>query len=168
MTTSDAVQAMLHAFLATAGAADKDVVFRTWTVGIGAVGDLHTNPASYEEVLGAIHDPHLIVSTKYSAGDFYSYLALNPTLAVGDQRRIVELQARREFEGQGALPDDLGALDQAALQRFLAANPNVEGIWDWAQTGGPLYAGPRDLSPGRVLAAVGPERLPRRAARGRP
>ncbi|PJI90951.1 hypothetical protein [Luteimicrobium subarcticum] len=145
VTTPAAVQAMLHAFLATAGDADKDVIFRTWTVGIGAVGDLHTNPDSYDEVLGAIHDPHLVVSTKYSAGDFYSHLPLNPTLEVGDQRRIVELQARREFEGQGALPDDLGALEQAALQRFLAANPHVEGVWDWAQTGGPLYAGPRNL-----------------------
>ncbi|MFC8732495.1 hypothetical protein ACFT5B_08550 [Luteimicrobium sp. NPDC057192] len=145
VTTPDAVQAMLRAFLATAGDADKDVIFRSWTVGIGAVGDLHTNPASYEQVLGALHDPHLVVSTKYSAGDFYSYLALNPTLAVGDQRRIVELQARREFEGQGALPDDLGALEQEALRTFLATNPHVEGIWDWAQTGGPLYAGPRAL-----------------------
>ena len=145
VTTPAAVQAMLRAFLATAGEAGKDVIFRTWTVGLGAVGDLHTNPTSYDTVLGGIDDPHLIVSTKYSAGDFYSYLSLNPTLEVGDQRRIIEVQARREFEGQGALPDDLGALDQTALQHFLAANPHVEGIWNWSQTGGPLYAGPRAL-----------------------
>ncbi|ROS26198.1 hypothetical protein [Cellulomonas sp. PhB150] len=145
VTTPAAVQAMLHALLATAGAADKDIIFRSWTVGVGAVGDLHTNPDSYETVLGAIDDPHLVVSTKYSAGDFYSHLALNPTLEVGDQRRIVELQARREFEGQGVLPNDLGALEQRALRELLAANPNIEGIWDWAQTGGPLYAGPRAL-----------------------
>ncbi|MDM7830183.1 hypothetical protein [Cellulomonas edaphi] len=145
VTTPDAVQAMLRALLSTAGEQDKDVVFRTWTVGLGAVGDLHTNPESYETVLGKITDPHLIVSTKYSAGDFYSYLSLNPTLDVGDHRRIVELQARREFEGQGAVPDDLGALEQGALRRFLADNPNVEGIWNWSQTGGPLYAGPRAL-----------------------
>ncbi|RHA37143.1 hypothetical protein [Cellulomonas rhizosphaerae] len=145
VTTPESVQAMLRALLATAGEADKDIIFRTWTVGFGAVGDLHTNPDSYETVLGGIDDPHLIVSTKYSAGDFYSHLPLNPTLEVGGQRRIIELQARREFEGQGVLPNDLGALTQEALRELLAANPNIEGIWDWAQTGGPLYAGPRAL-----------------------
>jgi len=33
-------------------------------------------------VLGGLNDPHLVVSTKYSAGDFYSHLPLNPTLDV--------------------------------------------------------------------------------------
>ncbi|WP_225918512.1 hypothetical protein [Actinocatenispora comari] len=145
VTTATAVRSMLRAVLAPAAAAGKDVIFRSWTVGVGPVGDLHTNPASYRQVLGGLHDRHLIVSTKYSAGDFYSHLALNRTLAVGDQRRIVEIQSRREFEGLGALPDDLGALDQTALRRLLAANPHIEGIWDWSQEGGPLYAGPRDM-----------------------
>ncbi|MBT0994780.1 hypothetical protein KIN34_10835 [Cellulomonas sp. DKR-3] len=145
VTTPAAVRAMLTAFLETAGAADKDVIFRTWTVGVGAVGDLHTNPQSYDEVLGGLDDPHLVVSTKYVAGDFYSHLPINPTLRTGTQRRIVELQARREFEGQGSLPVDLGDLTQRALADLLAANPHIEGVWDWAQTGGPLYAGPRAL-----------------------
>ncbi|BCJ35221.1 hypothetical protein Athai_27240 [Actinocatenispora thailandica] len=145
VTTAAAVRRMLRAVLAPAAAAGKDVIFRSWTVGVGPVGDLHTNPDSYRRVLGSIHDRHLIVSTKYSAGDFYSHLALNPTLAVGDQRRIVEIQSRREFEGLGALPDDLGALDQTALRRLLADNPHIEGVWDWAQEGGPLYAGPRAM-----------------------
>lgn len=145
VTSAAGVRAMLTALLHTAGAAGKDVIFRTWTVGVGAVGDLHTNPASYEEVLGGIDDPHLIVSTKYSAGDFYSHLPLNPTLTTGSQRRIVEFQSRREFEGFGALPNDLTVLHQQALQRFLAANPHVEGVWTWTQDGGPLRAGPMSL-----------------------
>ena len=70
---------------------------------------MHTNPESYDEVLDGIDSPHLIVSTKYTLGDFYSYLPLNDTLEPGDQRRIVELQSRREFEGFGALPNDLGS-----------------------------------------------------------
>ncbi|HWB37743.1 MAG TPA: hypothetical protein VHA75_17140, partial [Rugosimonospora sp.] len=145
VTTPEAVRAMLRAFLATAGAGGRDVIFRTWTVGLGAVGDLHTNPASYDTVLGGLDDPHLIVSTKYVAGDYYSYLPFNPTLAVGTQRRIVEFQSRREFEDFGALPNDLGDLEQQALRQLLAANPHIEGVWDWTQTGGPLYAGPRLL-----------------------
>ncbi|WP_432828936.1 hypothetical protein [Dactylosporangium sp. CA-092794] len=145
VTTPEAVRTMLGALLGTAGAGGRDVIFRTWTVGVGAVGDLHTDPDAYREVLGGLDDPHLIVSTKYSLGDFYSHLPFNSTLEVGDQRRIVEFQSRREFEGFGSLPNDLTGLHQQALQRFLAANPHVEGIWTWTQDGGPLRAGPMTL-----------------------
>lgn len=145
VTTDESVRAMLTALLATAASAGKEIIFRTWTVGVGAVGDLHTNPASYDQVLGGFNDPHLIVSTKYSLGDFYSHLPLNDTLERGNQRRIVEFQARREFEGFGSLPNDLTALEKTALQRFLAANPRIEGVWNWTQDGGPLRAGPMSL-----------------------
>ncbi|GID91483.1 hypothetical protein ACFQFC_10185 [Amorphoplanes digitatis] len=145
VTTPDQVQAMLKAFLAVAGEGDRDVIFRTWTVGVGAVGDLHTNPESYEEVLGKLQDPHLIVSTKFTLGDFYSHLPLNTTLTVGEHRRIVEFQGRREFEGFGSLPNDLTALHASALRRLLAGNGHIEGVWLWTQEGGPLRAGPMTL-----------------------
>ncbi|HTJ35597.1 MAG TPA: hypothetical protein VL738_20435 [Dactylosporangium sp.] len=145
VTTPAAVRAMLTALLKTAGESDRDIIFRTWTVGVGAVGDLHTDRDAYREVLGGLDDPHLIVSTKYSLGDFYSHLPFNSTLEVGDQRRIVEFQSRREFEAFGSLPNDLTGLHQQALQRFLAANPHVEGVWTWTQDGGPLRAGPMTL-----------------------
>jgi hypothetical protein len=145
VTTAPSVQQMLRALLSVAGTYGKDIIFRSWTVGVGPVGDLHINPASYEAVLGAFDDPHLIVSTKYVAGDFYSHLPLNPTLAVGTQRRIIEFQARREFEGFGSLPDNLLPEEQQALRQLLAANPHIEGVWNWTQDGGPLYAGPRSL-----------------------
>jgi hypothetical protein len=106
---------------------------------------LALSPASYNEVVGGLDDPHLIVSTKYCLGDFYSYLPLNDTLMTGSQRRIVEFQARREFEGLGAFPNDLGPLEQIALRTFLAANPHIEGVWNWSQIGGRLRAGPRTL-----------------------
>jgi len=44
VTTPAAVRAMLTAFLKTAGDRGKDVIFRTWTVGVGAVGDLQPIP----------------------------------------------------------------------------------------------------------------------------
>ncbi len=147
VSTAAAVQSMLRAFLAVSGEAGKDLIFRTWSVGLNAVGDMHTNPDSYRAVLDGISDPHLIVSTKYVAGDYYSYLPLNPTLTVGSQRRIIEFQSRREFEGFGSLPNDLGDLEQQALRHFLAANPNIVGVWDWTQDGGPLVAGPMTLYP---------------------
>lgn len=145
VTTVEQVRAMLTAFLRQADEDDRDIIFRTWSVGVGAVGDMHTNPASYHEVLDGIDDEHLIVSTKYTLGDFYSHLPLNTTLLTGRQRRIVEFQSRREFEGFGALPNDLGGLHQQALRTFLAKNPNIVGLWNWTQDGGPLRAGPMTL-----------------------
>jgi hypothetical protein len=145
VTTVAAVRAMLTAFTDEADRVDRDVIFRTWSVGVGAVGDMHTSPDSYHAVLDGLDSPHLIVSTKYTLGDFYSWQPLNDTLETGDQRRIIELQSRREFEGYGALPNDLGPLYQLALRRFLAANPHIEGIWTWTQDGGPWRAGPLTL-----------------------
>lgn len=143
--TPEAVRTMLTTLSAQAEASDREVIFRTWSVGVGAVGDMHTNPESYEEVLGGIDSPALIVSTKYTLGDFYSWLPLNDTLEQGEQRRLVEFQSRREFENFGAFPNDLGREYQYALQTLLAANPNIEGVWVWTQDGGPWRAGPMTL-----------------------
>ncbi len=145
VTTPDAVRQMLTAFTDTAAQHDREIIFRTWSVGVGDVGDMHTNADSYQRVLGGIDAPNLIVSTKYTLGDFYSHLPLNSTLESGSQRRIVEFQGRREFEDYGALPNDLTSLHQDALRTFLAANPNVEGVWQWTQDGGPWRAGPMTL-----------------------
>lgn len=145
VTTVDAVRAMLTTLLGQAERADRELVFRTWSVGVGAVGDMHTNPASYRAVLDGIDSDRLIVSTKYTLGDFYSHLPINDTLEIGDHRRIVEFQSRREFENFGAFPNDLGPLYAHALDRLLAANPNIEGIWTWTQDGGPWRAGPLSL-----------------------
>ena len=145
VTTVDAVRAMLTAFTAQAESAGREVIFRSWSVGVGAVGDMHTNQESYRAVLDGIDSPALIVSTKYTLGDFYSHLPLNDTLEIGEQRRIVEFQSRREFENFGALPNDLGDLYQTAIKHFIDTNPRVEGIWTWTQDGGPWRAGPMTL-----------------------
>ena len=145
VTTVAAVRAMLEAFTGQAEASDREVIFRTWSVGVGAVGDMHTDSDSYEAVLGGIDSPALIVSTKYTLGDFYTWLPLNDTLEQGSQRRIVEFQSRREFEHFGAFANDLGAEYQWALQQLLAANDKVEGVWVWTQDGGPWRAGPMTL-----------------------
>ena len=57
VTTVPAVRAMLTAFTDEAEKADQTVIFRTWSVGVGAVGDMHTDPASYDEVLDGIDSP---------------------------------------------------------------------------------------------------------------
>jgi hypothetical protein len=96
-------------------------------------------------VLDGIDSPALIVSTKYTLGDFYTWLPLNHTLEQGAQRRIVEFQSRREFENFGAFPNDLGPQYQGALQQLLAENDRIEGVWVWTQDGGPWRAGPMSL-----------------------
>ncbi|MGR0321067.1 hypothetical protein [Agromyces sp. ZXT2-3] len=145
VTTVDAVRTMLTTLLEQAERSARELIFRTWSVGVGAVGDMHTNPESYLAVLDGIDSDRLIVSTKYTLGDFYSHLPINDTLEVGTQRRIIEFQSRREFENFGAFPNDLGPLYAEAFDRLLAANPNIEGIWTWTQDGGPWRAGPLSL-----------------------
>ena len=136
-----AVQAMLTALLETAAAHDREIIFRTWTVGVGAVGDLHTNPESYETVLGGIDDPHLIVSTKYTLGDFYSHLPLNPTLETGSHRAHRRVPGAPRVRGLRRAAQRPGApTRRRRCSSFLAANPHVEGIWNWTQDGGPLRA----------------------------
>jgi hypothetical protein len=145
--TPQAVKLMLEAFLEAAEKYDKTIIFRTWSVGVGKIGDMHTNPETYREVLGGIHSDHLVVSTKYCSGDFYSWLGVNPTLYQGEHRRIAEIQAKREFEGFGSIPNYVAPLHQSALQSILERNPMLEGVWVWTQYGGPLRAGPLIIYP---------------------
>ncbi|MFN8184730.1 MAG: hypothetical protein U0R23_09940 [Candidatus Nanopelagicales bacterium] len=145
VTTVDSVRTMLTKFTDTAGEYDKTIYFRTWSVGVGEVGDMHTNSQSYATVLDGIPADNLVVVTKFTMGDFYSWLPLNPTLEQGDQPRIVEFQSRREFEAFSSFPNYLSADHQAALQDFEPKNPNIEGVWVWTQDGGPWRAGPMSL-----------------------
>jgi Glycosyl hydrolase family 67 C-terminus len=142
-----ALRTMLRELLPVFEAHHRLLVLRTWSVGPGTLGGLHTDPATYDAALGGIESESLVVSTKYLQGDFFSFLPPNPTLARGAHRRIVEFQARREFEGFGAFPNYMAVPHQQALQAALARNPHVAGTWIWTQDGGPLRAGPRSLYP---------------------
>jgi hypothetical protein len=145
--TDKAVEKMLTAFLEVAEKHNKKIIFRTWSVGVGQIGNMHTNPETYERVLGKIQSDNLIISTKYSRGDFYSWLPFNETLKQGKQRRIAEFQLRREFEGLNAFPNYMGPLYQKALLEFAGKNENFDGVWLWTQEGGPLRAGPMSIYP---------------------
>ncbi len=145
--TDGAVQRMLRAFLDVAERRGKTIIFRTWSVGVGQVGDMHTNPATYERVLDALDSPSLIISTKYGKGDFDGWQPLNPTLMQGRHARIIEFQARREFESFNAYPNYMGPLYRSALLTLQEKNPHVRGLWVWTQDGGPLRSGPLMLYP---------------------
>jgi hypothetical protein len=147
VTTDQAVEMMLDHFLEVAERQNRKILFRSWSVGVGPVGNMHTQPQTYNRVLGDIHSSHLFISTKYGRGDFFSYLPVNPTLKMGHQKRIVEFQARREFEAFNVFPNYTAPLYQAALLELLQHNPHIDGIWVWTQDGGPLRAGPMSLYP---------------------
>ena len=101
VTTVDAVRTMLETFTAQAEATDREVIFRTWSVGRRRRRrHAHRTTQSYEAVLGGIDSPALIVSTKYTLGDFYSWLPLNDTLeqgAAAAHRRVPEPPRVREL-----------------------------------------------------------------------
>jgi hypothetical protein len=139
------LQRMLQTLLPVFERYHRTLIFRSWSVGLGPLGDLHNDPAVYESVLGEIDSPSLVVSTKFVQGDYFGFLPLNPTLAVGPQRRLVEFQARREYEGFGALPNYLGYAHATALRTLRAENPKIVGTFLWTQEGGPLRAGPLSL-----------------------
>lgn len=145
--SNEAVRRMLEAFLEVAERHGKKIIFRTWSVGVGEAGDMHTNSETYDRVLGGIHSENLIVSTKYCRGDYYSWLPFNETLYQGGHRRIAEFQLRREFEGLNAFPNFMGPLYKKALLECINNNPEFNGIWLWTQEGGPLRAGPLSIFP---------------------
>jgi len=110
-------------------------IFRTWTVGAHAVGDLIWHSATLEKTLAGIESPALVLSMKYGESDFFRYLPLNRNFFVTDLPKIVELQTRREYEGCGEYPSFIGH-DYEQLAIELREAPNVVGISVWCQTGG--------------------------------
>src|SRR5262245_16041251 len=145
--TPAALRAMLRGLLPVFESTGRTFVLRSWTVGVGSIGRLHIDPRVYDTVLGDIDSAALVVSTKFTAGDFFSYLPLNPTLGAGRHRRLIELQARPEFEGFAAFPDFLGEEHARALRALGTRNPQVAGTFVFTQFGGPPRAAPRTLYP---------------------
>lgn len=113
----------------------KLLIFRTWTVGISRIGDLIWNPGTFRKVFDTCHSPNLIISMKYGESDFFRYLPLSRLFFETDHRKLVELQARREYEGFGRYPSFVG-YDYEKFQRELAFARNIVGISVWCQTGG--------------------------------
>jgi len=111
------------------------MVFRTWSVGIYKVGDLIWNRHTFAETFGGLDSEQLIISLKYGESDFFRFLPLNKLFYYTDHKKIIELQARREYEGFGEYPSFVG-WDYESYARQLARARNVVGAWVWCQTGG--------------------------------
>ena len=114
---------------------DRKLVFRTWSVGAYPIGDLIWNRRTFDQVFGGITSDYLIISMKYGESDFFRYLPSNKLFFRSQHQKIVELQARREYEGFGEYPSFVGHDYHDVLGNFRSEH-NVIGAQIWCQTGG--------------------------------
>ncbi len=111
------------------------LVARTWSIGIGELGDLLSSPERYRAVFTGFDSPQLLASIKHGPADFFRLLPHNPTLGLPGPAQIIELQNRREYELFGMVPSAVAPLHQDVL-RHAASNPRFAGVWAWNSTGG--------------------------------
>ncbi len=113
----------------------KTLILRTWTVGAHRIGDLIWHRGTLAETLEGMDSPNFIVSMKHGESDFFRHLPLNKAFFRVKQRKIIELQARREYEGAGEYPSYIGSACES-FARELERAENMAGISVWCQTGG--------------------------------
>lgn len=135
VTTPAATNQLLHRLLPEFERRGKKLILRTWTVGAHRIGDLIWHRGTLAETLGDIDSPAFVVSMKHGESDFFRYLPLNRAFFRVTQPMIVEMQARREYEGAGEYPSFIGR-DCERFARELSGLPNLLGISVWCQTGG--------------------------------
>ncbi|NTW04269.1 MAG: hypothetical protein HGA19_23890, partial [Oscillochloris sp.] len=134
-TSPARLRTLIESLLPTCEAHDRTLIVRTWSVGIGDLGDLICSPERYYETFGQLRSPNLLVSVKHGPADFFRLMPPNPTLGLPGPRQIVELQNRREYELFGMVPSSVATLHRAALARAIA-DPQCVGFWAWNATGG--------------------------------
>lgn len=113
----------------------KRLIFRTWSVGAYRIGDLIWNEQTFERTFRGIDSPALVISMKPGASDFFRYLPLSSLFWHSHHAKILELQARREYEGCGQYPSFIG-WDVETKRVQLASAKNLIGVSLWCQTGG--------------------------------
>jgi hypothetical protein len=113
----------------------KTMILRTWTVGAHRIGDLIWHRGTLAETLEGMDSPNFIVSMKHGESDFFRHIPLNKAFFRVKQRKIIELQARREYEGAGEYPSYIGGACET-FARELEGAENMAGISVWCQTGG--------------------------------
>ncbi len=129
------VNRMLQRLLPVFERRQRRLIFRTWTVGAHLIGDLIWHRDRLASTLRGIESPAFVLSMKYGESDFFRYLPINRHFFRIDIPKIIELQARREYEGAGEYPSFIG-WDCEHYARELAGARNMLGFSVWCQTGG--------------------------------
>jgi hypothetical protein len=135
LRTAGQVNRMLHGLLPVFERHRRLLILRNWTVGAYRVGDLIWHRGTTARVLRGIDSQWFILSMKYGESDFFRYLPLSEHFFRFPVKKIVELQARREYEGSGEFPSFIG-WDYQEYARQLENAQNLVGISVWCQTGG--------------------------------
>ncbi len=135
LTSAGGTNRLLKSLLPEFEKRGRTLILRTWTVGAHRIGDLIWHRDTLAETLEGIDSPNFIVSMKHGESDFFRYLPLNRAFFRVKQRKIIELQARREYEGAGEYPSFIGR-DCERFARELATAENMAGMSVWCQTGG--------------------------------
>lgn len=126
---------LLRTLLPVFEARERTLILRTWTVGAHRIGDLIWHRGTLAAALEGIDSPAFILSMKHGESDFFRYLPLNQAFFRTPHRKIIELQARREYEGAGEFPSFIG-WDCERYAKELGSEANLAGISVWCQTGG--------------------------------
>ena len=127
LRTAREVNRMLRVLLPIFERRERRLIFRTWTVGAYLIGDLIWHRGRLASALREIKSPCFVLSMKYGESDFFRYLPLNRHFFRIDLPKIIELQARREYEGAGEYPSFIG-WDCEHYKRELAGARNVYRI----------------------------------------
>jgi hypothetical protein len=130
------VERLLSTLLPICERHGKLLILRVWTVGLGDIGSLSSNPVLYEELLAPFEESeNLLISIKHTDGDFWSFVPENKLLGRGSLPQLVEYQLRREYEGYGTLA--YSTMDQFEKMLLRARqNPNYVGTYQWLLFGG--------------------------------
>ncbi len=130
------VRRLLRALLPVFERQGRTLVLRTWSVGAYRIGDLMWNRKTFRKTFDGVESDALVISLKHGESDFFRFLPLNKQFFRTKHRKIIELQARREYEGFGEYPAFIGwDCENYALQ--LRDRPDVViGASVWCQTGG--------------------------------
>lgn len=111
------------------------LIFRLWSVGAYPIGDLIWNRKTLLKVFGPYKSKSLVLSIKHGESDFFRHLPLNKQFLRSDHQKIVEMQARREYEGCGEYPSYIGN-DVEEIHQQLQQVKGLIGMSVWCQTGG--------------------------------
>jgi hypothetical protein len=114
---------------------NRKLIFRTWTVGSYLIGDLIWHRGRMAQLLDGVDSPAFLISMKYGESDFFRYLPLNRHFFRTNHAKIIEFQARPEYEGAGEYPSYMG-WNCERYARELHGATNVVGLSVWCQTGG--------------------------------
>ncbi|HET7237536.1 MAG TPA: hypothetical protein VFI76_00810 [Terrimicrobiaceae bacterium] len=135
LRTAGQVNHALRTLLPIFEARARRLVFRTWTVGAHLVGDLIWHHGRLAKALKGIDSSQFVLSMKYGESDFFRYLPLNRHFFRIDLPKIIEVQARREYEGAGEYPSFIGWECERYARELVSAR-GVIGFSVWCQTGG--------------------------------